>query len=307
MERIKIYKDIKLKNAAMVAGWPGMGSVASGVVGYLRRKLKAVKFAEVCVDPMTMLDSVTVKAGLAKLSEPPRNTFYYSKDPELIIFEGESQVTGSVGVELLNDVLDVASKAGTSTIYTAAAFPLPIGHNEMPNIYGVVNNRLLLGILSRSGITPMDAGHISGLNGLVLGFAAARGINAICLLSTMPQYAISLPNPKASCAIIEALQKILGFRIDMLELSEEIKDMDEKMSIIEDKVKDVLTIEKEELHAPAPSGKIIPPYIVDKIEKLFLDAKGDRAKAVVLKRELDRWDLYHAYEDRFLDLFKDKR
>ena len=33
----------------------------------------------------------------------------------------------------------------------------------------------------------------------------------------------------------------------------------------------------------------------------------DKAKAIVLKRELDRWDLYKLYEDRFLDLFKESQ
>ncbi|MBI4974838.1 MAG: hypothetical protein HZC19_03435 [Candidatus Omnitrophica bacterium] len=46
---------------------------------------------------------------------------------------------------------------------------------------------------------------------------------------------------------------------------------------------------------------------MEKIEKLFLEAKQDKKKASVLKRELDRWDLYKLYEDRFLDLFKENQ
>jgi hypothetical protein len=46
---------------------------------------------------------------------------------------------------------------------------------------------------------------------------------------------------------------------------------------------------------------------MEKVEKLFKEALADRAKAIVLKEELDRWDLYKLYEDRFLDLFKDGR
>ena len=69
----------------------------------------------------------------------------------------------------------------------------------------------------------MEAGHISGLNGLVLGLAKERNINAFCLLATMPQYAISLPNPKASGAIIEALEKILNFVVSLEEMDEYIK------------------------------------------------------------------------------------
>ena len=103
--------------------------------------------------------------------------------------------------------------------------------------------------------------------------------------------------------MIDVLVRMLNLKIDMHEMEEYIKDMDEKMSIIEDKVKDVLTIEHE---APEsyPVDKKIPEYIMEKIEKLFRDAKTDKAKAPDLKKELDRWDLYHLYEDRFLDLFR---
>jgi uncharacterized protein len=73
-------------------------------------------------------------------------------------------------------------------------------------------------------------------------------------------------------------------------------------------MKDVFEVEKKEFESPPPSfSKPIPGYIMDKIEKLFLEAKLDRAKAIALKEELDRWDLYKTYEDRFLDIFKDNQ
>ncbi|MCX5686376.1 MAG: PAC2 family protein, partial [Candidatus Omnitrophica bacterium] len=208
------------------------------------------------------------------------------------------------GIELLNKVIDLASRFKVSRIYTGAAFPFPISYKESPHIYGAVNNKTLLDIVSSFGISPMDGGHISGLNGLLLGFAGKKGIEAMCLLATMPQYAISLPNPKASAAIIDVLQRILKFKIDVKELDDFIKEMDEKMSMIEDRVKDVLTIESQPGHDPHHGEKKVPPYIVEKIEKLFLEAEADKEKAILLKIELDRWDLYSAYEDRFLDLFK---
>ncbi len=81
------------------------------------------------------------------------------------------------------------------------------------------------------------------------------------------------------------------------------------MSMIEDKVKDVFNVGEEKNDKPPrekqPREKKIPGYVLDKIERLFQEALLDKKKAVALKRELDRWDLYKAYEDRFLDLFKD--
>ena len=303
MEDVRIYRKVTLNDPVMVAGWPGMGSVALGVVNYLRRKLPAIKFAEIKVDKFSGLDSVVVDDGLASLPKASQNLFYYIKNPDMIIFEGEAQAPGVEGIRLVNKVLDLAATYGVKRIYTGAAFPVPITHKDPPELYGAANHKALVAPLSVFGIKPMEGGHISGLNGLIVGFAKERGMEAVSILATMPQYAISLPNPRASGAIIEALVRMLNFKIDMHEMEEYIKDMDEKMSIIEDKVKDVLTIEHDEPES-YPVDKKIPEYIMEKIEKLFHDAKADKAKAPDLKRELDRWDLYHLYEDRFLDLFR---
>jgi len=303
MEDLRIYRKVTLTDPVMIAGWPGMGSVALGVVNYLRRKLPTVKFAEIKVDRFSGLDSVVVDDGLASLPKAPQNLFYYAKNPDIIIFEGEAQVPGAEGIKLVNKVLDLAVSYGVKRIYTGAAFPVPITHKDPPELYGAANHKALLGSLSALGIKPMDGGHISGLNGLIVGFAKERGMEAVSILATMPQYAISLPNPRASGAVIEVLSRLLNFKIDMREMGEYVKDMDEKMSLIEDKVKDVLTIEHDDPES-YPVDKKIPEYIMEKIEKLFHDAKSDKAKAPDLKKELDRWDLYHLYEDRFLDLFR---
>lgn len=303
MTKIKIYKKIDLVDPVMIAGWPGMGSVALGVVNYLRRKLNAVRFAEIEMDKNTALDSVIVENGIASFPPAPRNIFYYTSNPQLVIFEGEAQLTGDKALALLGNVIDIAAQHGVRKIYTGASFPLPIGHENPSEIYGAANKPALVSAFKRSAIKVMDSGHISGLNGLLLGFAEKRGIDAICLLATIPHYAISLPNPKASLAIIETLSSLLRFKVDEDEIKGYIREMDEKLALVEDKVKEVFIPEPEEA-VPQAIDKKVPEYIKEKIEKLFKESRADKAKAFLLKEELDRWDLYKNYEDRFLDLFK---
>ena len=45
---------------------------------------------------------------------------------------------------------------------------------------------------------------------------------------------------------------------------------------------------------------------MEKIENLFQEIKMKRSneKAAQLKKELDHWNLYNLYEDRFLGLFR---
>lgn len=309
MEGLTVFHNITTVNPVMVVGWPGMGSVALGVVDYLHKALNAKEFAEIKTDPMATLDGVIIEGGIAAMPQPPRNIFYYAREQDLVIFEGEAQIPGGAGIRVLNQVLDLAGRLKVKMVYTGAAFPLPVSFKEAPEVYGAVNEKSLIDNLVKNGVVTMETGQISGSNGLILGFAKHRKMKAACLLGTMPQYAIGFPNPKASKAVIEALERILKFKVNLSELDEYIKEMDEKMSLIEDKVKDVLTIEREGQAPPAPhtkrKGEKSPPaYIIEKVERLFREAKADRSKAVELKKELDRWDLYKLYEDRFLDLFK---
>lgn len=306
MAEVKIFKKINSVAPTMIAGWPGMGSVALGVVEYLRRSLDGTRFAEIRLDKFSALEGVRVEDGLAKLPEPPSNTFYYSKDHDIIILEGEAQLHGPEAVDLLNKTLEIAKEFKVSRIYTGAAFPMAISHKDASDLYAVANSEFSKDTISKAGVKLMEGGHVSGLNGLVLGFAAEKNIEAVCLLATIPQYAISIPNPKASLAIMNFLSKALNFEIDLLEIGNFIRDMDEKMAVIEEKVKDVFPVGEEEPKAPT-SEKKVPGYVMERIEKLFQEAKLDRKKAPELKRELDRWDLYKAFEDRFLDLFKDNQ
>ncbi len=47
----------------------------------------------------------------------------------------------------------------------------------------------------------------------------------------------------------------------------------------------------------------VPRAAIDAIERLFIEVKQG-ANPEILKRELDRWNLFGYYEDRFLDLFR---
>jgi hypothetical protein len=305
LPNITIYKRINIKAPDMLAGWPGMGNVALGMVDYLRRSLQAVPIAEVDTTEFSTPDAIIVEDGIASLPSLPKNIFYYQKELNLVIFESEAQLRDKAGMNLMMSILDFAQELQVQRIYTGAAFPMPISYKEASMVFGVGNDKSIRDYIYRHGIKIMEGGQISGLNGLLLGYAAEREIESACLLATIPQYAINFPNPKASKAIVEALCKILDFNVDMTEIDMAIKEMDMKMSMIEDKIKEILPIkEKESDIKPKSEKEKVPDYIMKKIEKLFEEAKQDKQKAYKLKEELDRWNLYNLYEDRFLDLFR---
>lgn len=309
---VKIRKDIlpEVRSPILLAAWPGMGNVGVGAIDYLRRKLETAPFADVDMSDYFPPDAVVVEEGIAKFPKTPSHVFYYSPDPEVIIFESEAQIWGGGGMNLMNGILDIAEQFKVRAIYTGAAFAMPISHREEVRVLGVANTESLRDTLTSHGVDILKQGHISGMNGLMLGFAGLRGFQAACLMATMSQYAISLPNPKASRGIVRVLQSILGVQIDMTEIDHSVERMNRTLSEIEDKIRTAFSNmemeEGEEEELEQVDEEKVPQYVMEKIERLFMELQQERSreKAVQLKKELDRWNLYDLYEDRFLDLFR---
>jgi proteasome assembly chaperone (PAC2) family protein len=66
----------------------------------------------------------------------------------------------------------------------------------------------------------LDEGHISGMNGLLLGVAKRRAMRGFCLLGEIPFYTTSIENPKASMAVLQVLMRVLDLQVDLTELRE---------------------------------------------------------------------------------------
>jgi len=300
----------------MLAGWPGMGQVGLGACDYLRQKLRAKLFAKIDVSAYHQPESITVENGLGRLPEPPKQDVFYAAEPPLFIFEGDSQLSPESGLRLASELLDLVRRYGTDTVFTGAAYAMPVSFRQPAEVFGAANDVQLKARFVALGIKPLKEGNISGLNGLLLGLAAQRGLPAACLLATMPQYAVEAPNPKASRALVRVLQRILKFNVDMSEIDDAVRESDRMFSDFEAKVTEAIQQLKQNLgmrseategQGPEFEERPEPPDLLERVEKLFEEARSDRAKALILKQELDRWGLFHLYEDRFLDLFQKQR
>ena len=314
--KVNFFTDIDqdFHASVLLAGWPGMGSVGVGAIDYLRRKLDAKPFAEVDMLTYFTADAVVVEDGIARLPEAPTHIFYAVPELELIIFQSEAQIGGTPGIELMEHILNLGEKYGVETILTCASYIMPISHKEPAQVLGVANNTTFRDALLPNGVEVLPQGLVSGLNGLLLGFAGLRNINAACLMGTMPQYAATIPNPKASREIVRVLQRFLDCDVDMGEIDDAVAKMEHTMEDIESQIhKAFSSMESDpagELEIEGVEEDKVPQYVMERIESLFVEVSQQssqdqfRLKANVLKKELDRWNLYHFYEDRFLNLFK---
>lgn len=301
----------------MFAAWPGMGNVALMAMDYLRRTVDARLFAELDMEPFYVPEEVVVNEGIASFPELPRSFFHEQHEPNLVFFESTIQTEGQDAVTIAQTVLEVAKKLKAPRIYTAAALPLAMSYKAESEIYVAANQRYFLRELESYGIKPLDEGYISGLSGLLLGIAASQNIEAACILATIPTYAAAMAYPKGSLAIVKCLARINDLDIDTSELEKGVAESEESFAEIEERLRNVLPMlleqeeqdifEEQQMAAPSEmKDDKIPEYVMARIERLFkeLSQKKDKARAMELKAELDKWGLYEIYEKRFLNLFK---
>jgi len=230
----------------MLCGWAGIGNVGLTAVSTLRRLVRAQPFGE--IEPYEYFEPsrVIVKNGLIKEMRFPTTKFYSHRfvsgqppvaaqgghgGPPLLLLVGEQQPADEgKAYEMASEVLNVAERLGCRRIYTSAASVTTIHHTARPKVWAVPNTPTLLTEVRKYGNTILMSevggtngdGLISGLNGILLGVAKNRGIEAVCLMGEVPYYlqAAPWPYPKASISVIEVLGSILGLRLDLRELHE---------------------------------------------------------------------------------------
>ena len=304
---MKVLHDVTFSTPpVMLAAWPGMGNVGLIAMDYLRRHMNGALFAEMDMSPFFIPDSIIVKEGIAQLPEIPSSVFHYTTNPDTIIFESNAQVGGKDGITIIKTILDIARQYNVSRIFTAAALAQPMSYQAASDVLIACSSTSHLDSIRSYGVVPMPDGYIAGLNGLLLGVAASRGLDAACLLATMPSYAANMPYPKASLEVVKVFSKMFSLDLDLGEITSSASEMDQQLAAIEERIKQLFPAEKEQDEEMSQiDEEKVPHYIMEKIEKLFKKAEKDRSAAQELKKELDKWNLFELYEDRFLDLFED--
>jgi len=300
-------------NPWLVAVWPGMGQVAISAGYYLMVKLGAHALAEFTPQGLFDVQHVAVEHGLVQGARLPRSQLFIWNDPagkhDLIIFIGEAQPP--IGKHAFcRALVEHVRGLGVEHVFTFAAMATPMRPEQEARVFAAAADEDTLWRLRRQELEVLDEGYIGGLNGVLMGVAAERGLRGACLLGEIPRIFAQLPSPKASLAVLEAFTSLAGLEIDLTELAQEARTMEEKLAGLLEQVEDAIgdqagqEPEFEEFIPGAAEEETLSPADKRHIERLFEQAQQDRSKAYELKGELDRLEIFQQYEDRFLDLFK---
>jgi len=305
----------KLNNPCLIAAWPGMGKVAMAAVSYLKEQINALYCGEIEEGDFFAPTGAMVEQQIINAPNAPSNKFYYyssSKiENDIVIFLGSEQPVPHREYAFARELLKTAKLLGVNKVYTAAAAPSDMNFKETPRVFAVPNHADMLKEMLQYNVQFMGDGNIAGLNGLVISIAREMGLDGVCLLGEIPFFTVQVEFPRASQKILEVLTQMLGLHIDMVDLE---LYADEKQREIEPLAK-LLTKEKDdsekEMHdehsvIPQAQETDVSESIRLRIDKLFQQAEFDRTykSKMKLKEELDHWNMFDDYQDRFLDLFK---
>jgi len=303
-------EQVKLTHPWLIAAWPGMGHVALNAAYYLLAKLEMRLIAEYEARDLFDVDQVEVKEGLIQPARQPHNRFFVWTDPhqkhDIVVFIGEAQPP--IGKSpFCRKIVDYARALGVERVFTFAAMATQMHPDHRSRVFGAATDEQNLEELKRLELKILRDGQIGGLNGVLLAAAVENGLPGACLLGEMPHIFIQLAYPKASLAILEVFATMSDMDLDLAELSEQARLMDEKLGELLSQAEATYGKQpvEEEGYSREPAEEEGPDFAqLRRIDRLFEQAEKDRSTAFELKQELDRLGLFKEYEDRFLDLFK---
>jgi proteasome assembly chaperone (PAC2) family protein len=308
-----VAEKLQLTHPWLVAVWPGMGRVALNAGVYLMAKLGMTAVAEFEAADLFDVEQVKVEGGIVQPGRRPRNAVFVWVDPnkrhDLVLFLGEAQPPLGK-YPFCKQLITYAKELGVERVFTFAAMATRMRPEARSRVFGAATNAANLEELRRLELEVLEDGQIGGLNGVLLGAAAETGLHGACLLGEMPHIFAQLPFPKASLAILEVFTAFAGIELDLGELAEQAKSVEEQLGELLARVEQQYgeqeePAEEEGEYQPEPGEEeAVSSADRQRIDRLFDRAAKDRSKAFELKQELDRLGLFKEYEDRFLDLFK---
>lgn len=297
---IRLFKEPKLETPDLIASWPGIGNVGIIAVDTLRGQVRALEMGEIEPWEFFYPTKAIIRSGILTELEFPSSRFYYKRlgERDLIFFIGEEQPTGAgrtyaegkKAYEMASLVLDTAERFGCRRVYTSGAAVALTHHSLKPRVWAVTSgpdlNKKVRSyenvILMNEVETIGERGSITGLNGLLLGLAKHRGLEAICLMGETPDYlsGAPFPYPKASKSVLEVLTGMLGIEIDYEGLNRMEAQVDSVIKGIYDKLPPDIRerIEQRKSLMQARTETITEDdvkWVKEHIDELFKGGKSD--------------------------------
>ncbi len=216
--QFKLDLPKKVEQAYVIAGLPGMGFSGKQAVDHLIKVLDVEKISSINTPFLNPPAVSTVNGVVEDIVDEVFSFYYAEKDgKDLILFTGNVQPLSSEWQHIMSKaVVEAVKEFSVEAIFTLAATPVETYKYEA-NVYGVATSKKFLNELAVYGVIPMEGhGGISGMNGLIIGYAKYYGLKGASLLAET--FLKTSQDFIAPYALLKMLSKILKINIDLKEL-----------------------------------------------------------------------------------------
>lgn len=217
---IEFNLDKDVGRLYIIAGLPGMGLSGKQAVDYLVKTLDVDKVGGIKCD---FLNPPAISTLNGIVDDIPVEVFsFYStvKDGKnILLFTGNVQPISAEWQHIMaKSVVNTLGGYDVSAIFTLAATPIEYYKYDVA-VYGVATSRDFLNELLSHGVIPMEGeGVISGMNGLIIGYARQyRYRGAVLMAETFLRTSQDVIAPYA---LLNIISKILKIDLNLKELEE---------------------------------------------------------------------------------------
>lgn len=207
-------RPVGLRDPALVCaftGWTDAGDSASSAVGVISRRLGAQRCATVDPELLYTMQSyrphITVRDGVASDVEWPtvelRAAVVPTAGRDLILVTGPEPAMR--WQSLSETLIETAKSLGATFVVTLGGLLSDVPHTRPVPITGIATDP---DIIAPIGAMLPDYEGPTGLTGVVHFEAARQGLQAATLLAHVPHYVAGVPSPKATLALVEAVEAL---------------------------------------------------------------------------------------------------
>jgi hypothetical protein len=187
----------------------------------LVRQLKAEKFAELycnSLPPRVMIS----RDGTVDLM---RHTMYFwTKEDggrDIILYTGDAQpVNPEAAYGLADKALEIGKSLGVGTVITVGAYITGEFVSE-PRVFGTGTDKELLREFKAAGVSLINEGSVTWMNGLLVGLSKLRDLKAVFLSGETSGY---VADARAARAVLMSLSEKMNLKIDLGELEKKAEE-----------------------------------------------------------------------------------
>lgn len=219
------YKEMNLKGATVVNGFPTAGLVSTITANYLIGVLN--------LDQIAVLDSPEFPPVSmiydAKPKFPAR--IYADEKSKVVVFLSEFTPISTLVRPLANVIFDFMGKNRCSRIIAPEVVPEQVGTLEVFGVGSTDNARAMMGEL---GIKSITHGIITGISGVLLNEGRRRNFDVINLVA---QASPEMPDARAAGMLIEIISRIANISIDIAPLYREAERIEARIRSLREESK----------------------------------------------------------------------